>query len=886
MEKYIMALNRAFEKAFSHKGDEDTIDELLSCIGEELGCDRISIFEESEDETCNNTYEWCRPGVVHEQILLQHIAISKFDTWHDRLIGNETIIVSSPSELKAKDPDVYQAFIEQNIETAIVSLLAFHGKNFGFFILENPDDDVMNDEELIMPGMRYILSSLIYSRNLVSRLRRIGYTDTLTGVGNRVSMQEHLEGIDLSRPLGLICVDVIGWANDEGKLPHLEKEQTLLRTGDILRNLFDEEHVFRLSSGVFIILEDGIDHDSFDQDLARIRILLREHNLLASVAGKWIPETPDSVDSVIHGVQQKADEDRRILINHRTHFDRSADEQDSFQKANITIPKGDEFFRLAEHFLASTFKESILSIVTDINYFNFYNDIFGRSSGNIFLETIASTLRENASVHHGICGYIGGDNFCLILPTKAQDAADLYPFLQEIYNTLKFPDGFSLAMGAYLSHDCRETVISLYDRALNALSEVKGNYLKHIHFYSPERHRHQKEDKFLLMKVKEGLKNGEFLFYVQPQVHESSGKIIGAEALVRWIHEGQLFSPGRFIPMLEKTGFIYAVDTFIWESVAKWQRGLIDRGILPVPVSVNVSRVDFYFGDVADFFINLVKTYDLDPRLIGVEITETAFTENMDLILDACRRLHDAGFRILMDDFGSGSSSLSMLHTMNLDVLKTDVQFMARDSLDSRAISIVESVISMAHMIGMSVVTEGVETQLQMENLISLGDNFAQGYYFYKPMPKEAFEELIRNPDMVTSGYEKDRISASSQLHFREMIKKGLVSETLLNNIIRAAATCRLQDGKISIVQINSACSALTGIPASEEAMQNFEAHLKEPQKELFRNLLKQADSHALGGSEGCIDFQKNTGETITLNMRVFLLYACDDHRIYLATMR
>ena len=186
----------------------------------------------------------------------------------------------------------------------------------------------------------------------------------------------------------------------------------------------------------------------------------------------------------------------------------------------------------------------------------------------------------------------------------------------------------------------------------------------------------------------------------------------------------------------------------------------------------------------------------------------------------------------------------------------------------------------------MSVVTEGVETQLQMENLISLGDNFAQGYYFYKPMPKEAFEELIRNPDMVTSGYEKDRISASSQLHFREMIKKGLVSETLLNNIIRAAATCRLQDEKISIVQINSACSALTGIPASEEAMQNFEAHLKEPQKEHFRKLLKQADSHALGGSEGCIDFQKNTGETITLNMRVFLLYACDDHRIYLATMR
>ena len=117
--------------------------------------------------------------------------------------------------------------------------------------------------------------------------------------------------------------------------------------------------------------------------------------------------------------------------------------------------------------------------------------------------------------------------------------------------------------------------------------------------------------------------------------------------------------------------------------------------------------------------------------------------------MDCTRRLHKEGFHILMDDFGSGSSSLSMLHTMNLDVLKTDVQFMARDSLDRRAISIVESVISMAHMIGMSVVTEGVETQLQMENLISLGDNFAQGYYFYKPMPKEAFEEQIHREGAI-----------------------------------------------------------------------------------------------------------------------------------------
>lgn len=885
MTDHMKALNRAFEKAFAHRSENDTIEELLSCMGEELGCDRISIFEENEAGFCDNTYEWCRSGVVHEQILLQHIAISRFDTWHDRLVNNEIILVTDPSDLKDHDPDVYQAFLEQGITSAIVALLAFHGKNFGFFILENPHENVMADKEMIMPGIRYILSSLIYSRNLISRLRRIGYTDTLTGAGNRISLQEHLEKIDLHRAMGLICLDVIGWVNDDGKLPHLEKEQTILRTGDILMDLFDEEHVFRMASGVFLILQDGIEKSFFEQDLARIRVLLREQNVLASAVGKWIPEIPDSVDELIHNVQLKADEERRILLNHRVQFMHSADAQDSSRKAKISIPRGDEFFRLAEHYLASRFEDQILCVVTDINYFNLYNDIFGRSSGNIFLESTASILREHASEQNGICGYIGGDNFCLILPTKKKETAQLQPLLEAIYNTFKFPDGFSLAMGAYLSDDRRETMISLYDKALNALSEIKGNYLQHIHFYSAESHRHQKEDKILLMKVREGLKREEFVFYIQPQVHEKSGKIIGGEALVRWRQEGRLISPGQFIPILEKTGYVYAVDTCVWESVARWLRDLIDRGITPVPISVNVSRVDFYFCDVAEYFINLIRTYDLDPGLIGIEITESAFTENMDLIMDCTRRLHKEGFHILMDDFGSGSSSLSMLHTMNLDVLKTDVQFMSQDERDNRAISIVESVISMAHMIGLSVVTEGVETKQQKENLIALGDSFAQGFYFYSPMPKEAFEELIRDRAMVTTGYERGRISISSQLRFREMIKEGLVSETLLNNIIRAAAIYRLQSGKLTIVQINDAFAELTGMQVTEEEMSRFETHLEKAQLEKFRSLLEEADTHTLGGSEGVILFQKDSGEEIELKMRVFLLYTYEDHRIYLSTM-
>ena len=883
------ALNRAFDKAFLHSEDDDNISELLACMGEELGCERISIFEENEEGTCDNTYEWCSPGVIREQILMQHVAIARFDSWHDRLINHETIVVRSQEELVDHDPDVYAMFVEQNIHRAIVTLLAFHGKNFGFCILEDPSDQAMYDKNLIMPGIRYILSSMIYSRNLAARLRKLGYIDTLTGAGNRVSLQEHLETMDYSRPVGIISIDMIGWDNNEGKMAHLEREQTLVRAGEILINLFDSDQVFRVATGEFIVVFGGGEEAVFVNDLHTIRALFRKHNLLASITGEWQEVIQDPIDHFIHRVHQKTEDQKKVILAHRNKEERrlraEEDSEDLFEKADIDLPRGDGFFRIADRFLAELYEGAVVAIVTDINYFKLYNDIFGRKAGNIFLENIAGILKKTADDHGGLCGYIGGDNFCLIVPTDKKEARDVMPDVESIYNTLDFPDGFTPAMGVYFSEDRRETMITLYDKALTALAEIKGDYIRHIHIYSAEIHRHQKEDKLLLMQVRDGLAKGEFVFYVQPQVNDRTGKIIGGEALVRWIHDGNVVAPGRFIPILEKTGYVYAVDTYVWESVIRWQRDLIDRGVEPVPVSVNVSRVDFYFGDIADCLIGLLKKYDVDPYLLSVEITESAFTDNMDIIMEAVNKLHDAGIHIMMDDFGSGSSSLSMLHTMNLDVIKTDVNFMSRSSRDNRALSIVESVISMAHMIGMSVVTEGVETEEQRASLIAMGDNYVQGFYFYKPMPKEEFEDLIRNRDNVTEGYKKKKERATSQLNFKEMIREGLVSDTLLDNIIRATAIYKEEAGQISIVQLNDLYTSVTGIRPVEEEMNRFTDHLDQEAYEKLMSLFEQANAHALGGSEGNIHFSRDDGSAVELNMRVFLLYSYEDHRLYLSTM-
>ena len=217
---------------------------------------------------------------------------------------------------------------------------------------------------------------------------------------------------------------------------------------------------------------------------------------------------------------------------------------------------------------------------------------------------------------------------------------------------------------------------------------------------------------------------------------------------------------------------------------------------------------------------------------------------------------------------------------MRLDVLKTDVKFMSRDDSDVRAISIVESVINMAHMIGMLVVAEGVETEQQWKTLAALGSNYAQGYYFYRPMPIEDFEKLLQDPSKIGSKPKKiGNQTIVNHLQFKEMIRDGLVSETLLENILGAAAIYKISGDKVSIIQINQHYTKLTGIePGDDEGFQKF---LSNVHVEGADNFLHNVDSHLLEGFESNLELN---GEE--LHARTFLLYTCDDHKLYLSTLQ
>ncbi|MBQ9168200.1 MAG: EAL domain-containing protein [Oscillospiraceae bacterium] len=887
MSRHLNALNRAFEKAFAHTASRETLSDLLSCLGEELLCDRISIFEINADGTCDNTYEWCHQGTISEKDLLQNLPVTWLGHWKEKLANDEIIVHADLDEIREEEPEIWKVFHDQQVHAVIVSKLAFHGQSRGFFVLENPGKVILDEADEMLPGMRYILSSLVYSDYLIHKLEKIGYSDNLTGTGNRLSLHEHLETLDRTGSIGMIYCDVFGWNVEDGRPEHMEQEQMLIHASEILENVFDESEVFRVSQDEFLVVVSPVEEALFLESEDIIRRLFLEKDLLVAIGAVWDPVCKDSFDAMIRRTHLVMyDEKRALLEEHKERTIRS-EAWDEENKANVALYHAEQFFQKAEAWSSQIFDENIMTVVIDVNYFKLFNDIFGRKAGNVFLESIGEALRAKAHDYHGIAGYLGGDNFILMLPVRERETEELRPYVEQMITDLKYTDGFTPVLGVYLSDDREENVSVQYDRALTALSEIKGSYTEHYHFYSEENYRNVRENKLLLLNARKGIRNGEFIFYVQPQVHERTGRIVGSEALVRWNLREQVLTPDRFIEILEKSGHIFALDCCVWEQVCAWQKSLEKRGLPVLPCSVNVSRVDFYFTDVGDYFINLVKKYDLNPALLGIEITESAFTDNTESIGRAVKKLHEAGFRISMDDFGSGSSSLSMLHTMNLDVLKTDVKFMSQKNSDSKAISIVESVISMAHMIGMLVVTEGVETQQQRDELIALGDNYAQGFFFYKPMPVEEYEALLQDKDKLGEPPKKGDSVMTSHIRFRDMIHEGMLSETLLDNIIGPAAIYKECGGEFSIVQVNTLYTRLTGITQDDtEAMKNFVHRFHSHSEERVTEIFHGAESHPLEGSAGEVDFEKPDGTTVHMKARVFLLYSCDDHSIYMTTFQ
>ncbi len=427
-------------------------------------------------------------------------------------------------------------------------------------------------------------------------------------------------------------------------------------------------------------------------------------------------------------------------------------ENNDMQSVLKRMSKHNRFNRNVHNLLFSSGKE-IGFIQFDIRKFKIVNDIYGEKFGDEVLDFIIRQLRE---VCHEDQFFINLRSDVFMVVTEFERKEELISLIETLNERIRcFKDiKLQLSFGVYMVEDRNMELRQMEDRAAMARKSAKNNILTNILFYQEQLKDSLYNRKFIEENMQSAITDRQFQMYLQPKYSITQNQIIGAEALVRWVHpkRGMIY-PDQFIPIIEENGFVTKVDYYIWEEACRFLRKCLDQGIEPCPVSVNVSRVHLRdHGECIQILSHLIEDYGIPKNLLELEITESADDQQ---ISQKAMLLKAEGFTLLMDDFGSGYSSLNILLETPFDVIKLDKKFMENMMVSGKGRMILEQVVSMANKLDLGLLAEGVETREQIELLRNIGCDQVQGYYYAKPMPEEAFFTLLA-ADSETSSLDGD----------------------------------------------------------------------------------------------------------------------------------
>lgn len=406
------------------------------------------------------------------------------------------------------------------------------------------------------------------------------------------------------------------------------------------------------------------------------------------------------------------------------------------------------FEKKAEEILKIS-SEKFFIVAFDISHFEAYNAVHGRKAGDELLCKMCEDIKKYCK-HNCIYGRIYADEFvCLIQIDSLEKIIDRMEFYVEKVNDLIRDKSVIVNYGIYEVEDKSIGVKNMIDCALTAKRTVKGNADRFYAYYDKEFHEKQNEDMIIVSSMETAMKNEEFFAVYQPKCDTFTEKIVGAEALARWKdRNGETVYPSRFIELFEKNGQIIKLDFYMLESVCKIQRRLIDSDIIPVPISVNFSKVNLYDSEFVLKLTDVVKKYKISPRLIEIEFTENSMVDDIVYVRPVIDELHKKGFYISMDDFGSGYSSLKSLKDIPIDTVKLDKDFVLYDNDKERGKEILRSLIELTKKLSLKVVAEGIETKEQLEFLRECECDIIQGYYFSKPVDEETYIKMLKNQQL------------------------------------------------------------------------------------------------------------------------------------------
>ncbi len=476
----------------------------------------------------------------------------------------------------------------------------------------------------------------------------------------------------------------------------------------------------------------------------------------------------------------------------------------------------------------------------DVLRFKAINDMFGINEGNRLLRYIGDTLNEVFGDKAVLC-HPGSDRFVFFAKLNEADLKEHIENMCDKIKAFDLPFEIACNVGVYVTSEEELSAEAMLDRAVLAQSRIKGNYTIRYIFYSEEFRFTMLGEQEIVGMMSTALQEKQFVVYYQPQYNHSTGTLLGAEALVRWKHpERGLISPGVFIPIFEKNGFITNMDFYVFEEVCAFLKKCIDKGMDVVPISTNFSRHDIFQINFVERLNEIREKYEVPVRYLRIELTESSVMGSVSHINEVIGKLHDYGYVVEMDDFGSGYSSLNVLKDIELDVIKLDMLFLSEKSESNRGGTILSSIVRMAKWLALPVIAEGVESVGQADFLKSIGCNYIQGYLYSRPVPEDEYEKILSESKISTIIPQMRLIDNLNACDFWNPRSQ----ETLIfSNYVGGAEIFDYHDGKMEMLRINGKYLKELGMNLSEKEIIERDPLecLDEANKKIFIDTLEMA---------------------------------------------
>jgi diguanylate cyclase (GGDEF)-like protein len=507
----------------------------------------------------------------------------------------------------------------------------------------------------------------------------------------------------------------------------MEMSMSLRRKDNSLYSIFNK--VIRLYPDTAV--NGALTKYAFTETRVTLRDFL-EDNLLLVLAIVCIIALAIAMLIMLNIQEQRKSNERRQIIS-----ETERDQLTGLYNWNFFLVYANKIFREQP-------EKHMDAVVMNIDRFHSVNAIHGRDFGDKVLKALGEEIQRFADAHDGIASRVEADRFDMYCPPM-EDWQKVAADFQTKLDSLSHNASIRLRMGVK-PWEAGQEPVQQFDCARTACGMIKGDYTSNVIVYDREMGRRETRNQQLLNDLRRGLEEGQFQVWYQPKynIQCDPPKLSSAEALVRWNHpELGMISPGEFIPLLEASGQISLLDHYVWEETARQVARWRDELGVVIPVSMNLSRVDIFDPGLEDRLHRLIEDNHLSPEWLKLEVTESAYTENANQLIRLIERLRKKGYEFEMDDFGSGYSSLNMLSSMPIDVLKMDMVFIKNIERNEKDFRLVELILDIARYLKVPVIAEGVETENQMRLLKEAGCDIVQGYFFSRPLPADEFKKNI-----------------------------------------------------------------------------------------------------------------------------------------------